>query len=72
MFPASPVRPHYVSLAQASVITGLSIRTLRRSIAAKRLRAHRIGRLVRIEIDDLHEMVQGQPGGDAPSAADRP
>lgn len=72
MFPASPVRPHYVSLAQASVITGLSIRTLRRSIAAKRLRAHRVGRLVRIEIDDLHTMVRGQPGGDAPLAVHRP
>lgn len=72
MFSASPVRPHYVSLAQASVITGLSIRTLRRAIAAKRLRAHYVGRLVRIEIDDLHKMVQGQPGGDGRLAADRP
>jgi len=72
MFHASPVRHHYVSLAQASEITGLSIRTLRRAIAAKRLRAYHVGRLVRIEEDDLHEMIRGQPRCNARSAADRP
>ncbi len=72
MFPTPHVRRRYVSLAQASAITGLSSRTLRRAIAAKRLRAHRVGRLVRIEEDDLHEMIRGEPRGDVPLAADRP
>lgn len=72
MFPTSPVRRHYVSLAQASAITGLSIRTLRRAIAAKRLRAHHVGRLVRIEEDDLHEMIRGQPRGHTRLTTDRP
>jgi len=50
--------PRYLSLAQASALTNLSIRTLRRAIDAGRLGAHRLGRLVRIELAELRRWVE--------------
>ena len=48
----------YLSLAQASALTNLSTRTLRRAIGAGRLHAHRLGRLIRIELAELHRWVE--------------
>jgi excisionase family DNA binding protein len=50
--------PQYLSLAQASALTNLSIRTLRRAVAAKKLDAHRLGRLIRIDAAELHRWVE--------------
>lgn len=55
----APDAPRYVSLAQASQRCNLSARTLRRAIADGRLRAHRVGRLIRIHVADLDQFVQG-------------
>jgi excisionase family DNA binding protein len=63
----SPFNSVYVSPAQASQITGLSVRTLRRAILAERLRAHRVGRLVRIEVNELHHFMSDK--ANAPPAA---
>ena len=64
---ADPVLPNlrYVSLAEASAIVGLSPRTLRRAIAAQRLQAHRIGRLVRIDVAELTRWIEAN-GAAAP------
>ena len=55
----------YVSLAEASVITSLSPRTLRRAIKQGSLRAHRLRRLIRIELLELERWIKsngtGQP-----------
>ncbi len=56
----------YLSLAQASAIAEVSTRTLRRAIAARRLRAHRLGRLLRIDVAELQRWVEAD--GHAPAA----
>jgi excisionase family DNA binding protein len=63
--------PQYVSLARASTITNLSIRTLRRAIANERLRAHRVGRLVRIDVSELQRWIESN-ASDAPPASVQP
>jgi excisionase family DNA binding protein len=50
--------PRYLSLAEAGAITSFCERTLRRAIAAKTLRAHRIGRNVRIELAELQRWIE--------------
>ena len=60
------VEPRYVSLAQASIVANLSTRTLRRAIADHRLRVHRLGRLIRIEIAELHRWIEAD-GAHAPT-----
>ncbi len=62
MFDANP-NHQYISLQQASSITQLSPRTLRRAIAAQRLKAHRIGRMIRINQEELARWIEadGQP-----------
>ncbi len=52
------VESRYVSLAQASSMVALSCRTLRRAIDAHRLHAHRIGRLIRIDVAELRRWVE--------------
>lgn len=54
----APIR-RYLTLAEASDITRLSVRTLRRAIAAGALRAYHVGRLVRIEDADLYGWLAG-------------
>ena len=55
---SAPQGLRYVDLDEASQITQLSTRQLRRAIKAKHLRAHRLGRLVRIALAELHRWVQ--------------
>ena len=55
---AVPIEPRYVSLARASAIVGVSMRTLRRAIVARRLAAHRLGRLIRIDLAELQRWVE--------------
>jgi excisionase family DNA binding protein len=66
----APLAPRYLSLAQAGTVTGLSTRTLRRAIKDARLRAHHVGRLVRIELDELQRWIESD--GKAVSAAAAP
>lgn len=60
--------PRYVSLAQAGDVAELSTRTLRRAIADGRLRAHRLGRLIRIDLAELRRWIEAD-GAAAPTAA---
>jgi len=60
--------PLYLSLAQASAIVGLSARTLRRAIVAKRLRVHRVGGRVLLALAELRRWIEAD--GAAPSASD--
>ena len=55
---AVPAEPRYVSLARASAMVDVSTRTLRRAIAAGRLAAHRLGRLIRIDLAELQRWVE--------------
>ena len=55
--------PQYVSPARASAMVGVSPRTLRRAIRAGRLRAHRVGRLVRIAVPELRRWVEADAAG---------
>ena len=50
--------PRYVSFAEASKIVGVSPRTLRRAVADGCLRAHRLGRLVRIDVTELTRWIE--------------
>ena len=61
MKPSSTQAPRYLTLAQASFHAGLSTRTIRRAIAAGKIPAHRIGRLIRIDADDFCDWVEGSP-----------
>ena len=54
----SQFEPRYISLAQAATLVSLSVRTLRRAIAAGHLRANRIGRLVRIDTAELRRWIE--------------
>ena len=62
-------QPEYLSLAQAAVITGVSAKTLRRAIKAKRLHCYYVGRLVRIAAVELRRWIES--GGAAPDASPR-
>jgi excisionase family DNA binding protein len=60
MSPSKSAETRYVTLAQASRIASLSTRTLRRAIADGRLPGYRVGRLIRLDIDDLHRLIRGE------------
>lgn len=47
--------PKLVSLAKAAEQFGISVKTLRRRISAGTVRGYRVGRLIRVDIDDLLE-----------------
>ena len=44
---------HYVSLAEASELMSVSVKTVRRRIADGTLPAYRCGRVIRVRIEDL-------------------
>jgi excisionase family DNA binding protein len=50
--------PRYLSLANAGAIASLSERTLRRAIKSGTLRAHHLGRTVRIELGELRRWIE--------------
>ena len=58
---STTARRSYESLAQAADRTGISIRTLRRHIAAGDLSAYRCGRLVRLDPDEVDRMMVPVP-----------
>lgn len=47
--------PTLVSLADAAHQFGVSVKTLRRRIADGTIRGYRLGRLIRVDLDELHE-----------------
>lgn len=47
--------PNLVSLADAAASFGVSVKTLRRRIADGTVRGYRVGRLIRVDIDELQE-----------------
>lgn len=58
----------YASLADAAAYVDCNERTLRRHIAAGQLRGYRLGRLLRIDLDDLDAMLQPIPTRESSAA----
>ncbi len=59
---STKIRREFESLASAAHRTGLSIRTLRRRIAAGDLTAYRSGaRVIRVDPDDVDRMMVRMP-----------
>ena len=57
--------PEWLSLQQAAAFYGVSVDTLRRRIAAGKLRASRFGvRLIRVRAEDLDKLFRAIPTGD--------
>ncbi len=48
-------RPTLVSLAKAADQFGVSVKTLRRRIADGTIHGYRVGRLIRVDLDELHD-----------------
>lgn len=69
MVPLEAIVPRYLSLAEAGAIASLSTRTLRRAIAARKLRAHHVGRTVRIELAELQRWIEADGAAEAPAAS---
>lgn len=55
---STPPPSRYLTLGEAGQLAKLSTRTLRRAIAAGRLPAHRIGRLIRVEAEALCRWIE--------------
>ena len=54
--------PVYLSIAQASQALGVCDKTIRRHIAAGRLRAYRCGnKLIRVRVDDIEALMREIP-----------
>lgn len=47
--------PNLVSLANAADQFGVSVKTLRRRIADGTIHGYRVGRLIRVDLDELHD-----------------
>lgn len=64
---ASQTARHYATLKVGAEYASCSEKTLRRHIAAGRLRGYRLGRLIRIDLDELDALLQPIPstGGDS-------
>ena len=63
-----PIEPRYLSKAEASAYTGVTVRTLERMINRGELAARKAGRRILIPVEELHPDQFGQPaqrGGDA-------
>jgi excisionase family DNA binding protein len=59
-----------LSIVQAADQFGISTRTVRRRIAEGKLRAYRVGGLIRIDAEDLAQLAQPIPtAGGGPHAA---
>lgn len=56
-----PRRRQLVSLADAAKLLDVSVRTLRRRIADGTLPAYRVGRLLKVNPDDLERIVRPIP-----------
>lgn len=50
-----PSMPKLVSLAEAAEQFGISVKTLRRRISDGTVRGYRVGRLIRVDMNDLLE-----------------
>jgi excisionase family DNA binding protein len=65
--------PEWLSLQQAAAFYGVSVDTLRRRIAAGKLRASRFGvRLIRVRVEDLDKLFRAIPTGDELAARRTP
>lgn len=69
MDPIVPSLPRYLSLAEAGSLASFSERTLRRAIAAGTLRAHHVGRNVRIELAELQRWIEADGAAGEPRGA---
>jgi excisionase family DNA binding protein len=57
----SSTNRRYASLADAATYVNCNERTIRRHISAGRLRGYRLGRLVRVDLDELDAMMRPIP-----------
>lgn len=62
--------PRWLTLRQAAAYCSLSESTLRRACREGRLRAHRLGRLLRFERAHLDAFLSGTPIDAMPAGAD--
>jgi excisionase family DNA binding protein len=54
--------PVYISIPQAAEVLGVCDKTIRRHIAAGRLRAYRCGkRLIRVRVEDIEKLLREIP-----------
>ena len=54
--------PVYLSIAQAADVMGVCDKTVRRHVAAGRLRAYRCGkRLIRVRVEDIEKLMREIP-----------
>lgn len=60
---ATKRRLEYESLSDAAERTGVSIRTLRRRITNGQLTAYRLGRVIRVQPDDVDQLLTRIPSG---------
>jgi excisionase family DNA binding protein len=58
--PASD-RPRWLSIPGAAAWVSVSVKTIRRRIAAGDLRAYRCGKSIRVKTDDLEAMMRPVP-----------
>jgi excisionase family DNA binding protein len=52
-----PSLPRWSAVSGTAAYVGVNERTIRRAIADGRLRAHRIGKLIRIDRDDIAKYI---------------
>lgn len=68
--PASTSPSPYLSPQEAAVVVGVREKTIRSAVKSGRLRAHRLGRLLRIERADLEEYMKGVAAAGPPVDVD--
>ena len=51
--------PHLLALPAVALRLGVSVKTVRRMLSRGDLRAYRIGRLLRVDQQDLEQAIQG-------------
>lgn len=60
--------PKLVSLAEAAEQFGISVKTIRRRISDGTVRGYRVGRLIRVDMNDLLENLVKEIPASAPQA----
>jgi excisionase family DNA binding protein len=61
---SSPIpapRPHYVSPAEAADYLGVNERTVRRMVSAGKLPGYRLGRLIKVDLNEVDSVLEPIP-----------
>jgi excisionase family DNA binding protein len=54
-------RTRYVSLAEVADYLGVSIKTVRRRVAEGQIPAYRVGRLLKVDVADVEQLLRRVP-----------